>query len=240
MTLLIKAAHVRYQKSDVSHGESRQAEDSRRLPDPCGDAIPPSDAALRLMKQTVELDSLRARLTSLEQDSVEQIRQAQHESALAYEKGLADGIATERARVVEETVTREAALRDGVEAALGLFAEQLRALEMLSSDIALAALERVLGEPSEYATLVTRTARHHLAQLVAGSVVAVEVSDQDFPTDLDASKALAACVEPGTDIRSTPSLRPGACRIRLNLGTLDAGLDGQLARIRSVLNEASA
>ncbi|WP_250516340.1 hypothetical protein [Caballeronia sp. INDeC2] len=131
-------------------------------------------------------------------------------------------------------------MRTGIDTAVKQFSAQLQTLEGLCAAIALAALQRIIGDPSARTTLVRETVHHHLAQLTAASIVAVDVSSEDFAADTDASDLLGSIADTDIALNVLPTLKTGECRIDLSLGALDASLDVQLARVRTALLEATA
>ncbi|SAK75864.1 flagellar assembly protein H [Caballeronia pedi] len=240
MTTLIKAARVQYHAAqplldDPSDSRAIEPEDKA-----CSVSRSSSIEQLRAERDAVELEALRASLAQSQKANEEHEAQLQRRIASAYESGFAEGEAVERARTVAETNARDTALRSGIDAAVKQFGTQLQTLEELCAAIALAALQRVIGNPSTRATLVRETVRHHLAQLTAASILAVDVSRDDFTADTDASDLLGPTADKGIALNVSPTLKGGECRIDLSLGALDASLDVQLARIRTALLEATA
>ncbi|WP_353556373.1 hypothetical protein [Paraburkholderia terrae] len=157
---------------------------------------------------------------------------------LAYEKGLAEGRVAGEKHVAQDHAAQREALSSGIQSALNAFHAQLDSLESLAIDVTCAALERLLGDASQHAALVVQTARHHLNHVATGSAIGVEVSRADFPSDAQLESSFAAFAgQLRAGVVAHPQLPAGACFIRLTLGTLDASLDTQAARIRSALSE---
>ncbi|SAL10673.1 FliH/SctL family protein [Caballeronia telluris] len=245
MTTLIKARSVQYRRN--AHAAAK----------------PHGDLGMSLMEQTprdqtltsqtskqaisapdgrdAELLALKSQLVQLTSTHAEFEHAAAAEAAAAYENGLAEGLAKGRELAVQDHERRDASLRSGVDAAVAAFHASLSALEPLAIDIAVVALERMLGDADEHAELITRTAAHHVAQLAAGSVLALEFATTDFPSSDDLARAAGPLArDHAVRVGVNTQLKAGQCLIRLNLGTLDASLDGQLARIRTALLEASS
>ncbi|KAK47820.1 hypothetical protein BG58_41025 [Caballeronia jiangsuensis] len=240
MTTLIKAARVQYHAARPRLGDPFHSSANELGDEAHGMSCSTSKEQLRGDPHAVELEALRASLAKLQQASTEHEDELQRRVASAYESGFAEGETVERARTVAETNARDAALRSGIDTAVKQFSAQLQTLEELCAAIALAALQRIIGDPSQRTTLVRETVRHHLAQLAAASIVAVDVSSEDFAADTDASDLLRPTADNGIALNVSPTLKTGECRIDLTLGALDASLDEQLARIRTALLEATA
>jgi flagellar assembly protein FliH len=245
MAMLIKANNVQYAalpEAGEATGTRLTGNASSGAPDAAPHARHNVQARPTAHDATLaELNDLKEQFASLTRTCAELEHNAQTRETAAWEAGLAEGLIKGEARAQEDHGAREMALRTAMESAVGALRAKLDAVEAVSVDIALAALERILGQPDGYASLVAQTAKHHVAQLAAGSVLAIEVSRDDFPDD-DRLGQFAWPGEQGggSEVRvsARTRLRPGQCRIRLNLGALDAGLDSQLARIREALREA--
>jgi flagellar assembly protein FliH len=219
MSTLIKARSVRYLT-----GANESALVDRTAPE-----IPDARDA--------ELRTLKAQLSQSMQACAELEHAAASEAAAAFERGLSEGFAKGQTQTVQDHETRDASLRAGIETAVIAFQASLVAIESLAGEIALASLERLFGNATPHDSFVARTVAHHIAQLATGSVIALDVSKDDFPTD--EALAQAAATFP-VEARINAQLKAGQCLIRLNLGTLDASLDTQVGRIRAALREAGA
>lgn len=128
-----------------------------------------------------QAERLKHRIAELEQAAADQVRQCETLEQAAYQRGMDEGMQLGAATVKRDHEAQLATLREGVQAALEAFAEQLRAIEPLALEMTLIALEKILGDPAAYAELIGQTTRHHLAQVTANSTVGVRVSAADFP-----------------------------------------------------------
>jgi type III secretion protein L len=185
-----------------------------------------------------KVDTMAQRLSEIECAYAKLEHEVGTRERAAYEKGLTEGkIAGEQCAGQDYAAQREA-LRNGIQLALDGLRAQLDSLEGLAIDVTHAALDQLLGDASRHADLVVETARHHLNQVAAGSAISVEVSRADFPDDAQLEAAFASFAgQFRTGVTARAQLPAGACLIRLTLGTLDASLDTQTARMRSALSE---
>jgi len=240
MTQLLKASRV-------------QVGDGRRLLGTLPGAVPSSDFAAEpeanapsvalpgspdATAAQAQADALAARLAELEHAYSTLETTAIAEKEAAYRNGMGEGISIGEAQAKRDHATQLEALRQGVSDALQVFQARLAPLEALSLDIARAALDKIFGDPALHADLIARTARHHLAQIAADSVLNIEVSPEDFPDREPLHDAFAAHLgRPGVSVKTNAQLPRGACLIGLSLGKLDVSLPLQHTRIASTLNE---
>ena len=107
-------------------------------------------------------------------------------------------------------------------------------LEAFALDLAECALASLLGDPAQYAPLLSASIRHHAGRLVGDTVLAIHVCATDLPdaTLLAGSlpTALASRVKTSTD------LAPGTCRVELTSGSMDLGLAAQAARLAQTMD----
>lgn len=231
MSTLIKADHVRFAFGSTARVGASGRPDEREAA---------SVSAWENQTHTVTdttLETAALRLPAIEQTLTELPQEAEVRERTAYERGLKEGIRTGQEQLERDQETQLNILRGGIESALETFRVQLDSLETLAIEVTNAALGKLFGETSQHADLVAQTARHHLNAVAAGSAIAVEVSRHDFPSDtqLDAAFAqLAGKLRAG--VTASAQLPAGGCLIRLSLGTLDASLDAQSARIRAALS----
>jgi flagellar biosynthesis/type III secretory pathway protein FliH len=236
---LIKAERVRYEASLAMASQTPDAIDhlpvdgTRGTPglESTREADPRPDA------RNDELLALREALEQASAQHAQSASDAEARVAAAYESGLSEGLAQGHAGALRDFDHRDSAIRAGIASALDAFHASLHATEALATEIALAALERMIGETDTRARMVAQSAAHHMTQLASESAVVVEFSNEDFESDDDAARVFSGFSMLGNTVRivTTPRLKAGACLIRLKLGTLDASLDGQLARIRTAL-----
>lgn len=145
-------------------------------------------------------------------------------------QGLVEGrkSAEDRSEALIRTVTDSAA--EGV----AILRDRLAGLEDAVGGLAALALGRIVGQQADRQALVVDTVRRAMGELFAGSVLTVEVSRDDFS---DAA-TLQAVLPPECEVRLLDGLPSGGCRLRLRMGEVDLGLQGQAARLRAILDPA--
>jgi type III secretion protein L len=214
MSLVIKAVAARDLVRPL--GQTRSAS---HVPAP----EPPEkeDEALRR-----EIEALRAALVGA--------RTAAGEAeTLAREEGRREGAEARQ----DADAERFALLDAGIGAATSQFEARLLASEQLALALARAALAKLFDQWEDASELVTRTLARQLANLRRESVLAVRVSAADFP-DESARSALAARAATGSiSILADPDLQSGGCRLDLQVGHLDLGLETQWLQLSRLLGE---
>ncbi|MGU7783219.1 FliH/SctL family protein [Burkholderia sp. PU8-34] len=201
------------------------------LPDPSAGPDPTaSGVTARDATTAPERNALNARVAELEALLADSRAALDTRADEAFERGAE----TARRQFVRSETERAEIFQVCVADARRALTQKLDAMETLAIDLSLAALERVLGNPDDYASLVVATIRHRMALLAEGSVLAIRVSAADFP---DAS-ALEK-IETGSHVElvADPALQEGACLIDLQLGRIDASISRQHERIARLLNE---
>ncbi|MBB5407680.1 type III secretion protein L [Paraburkholderia sp. HC6.4b] len=235
MSLLLKAAQVTLGSGRKTLGRATlvavAAEPSEHVPVQVQHAF----------QTDAQIDELRRELAELAQTHAEQIRDFEERERAAYQRGIEEGIEKGVARVKLDHVQRIEALVAGIDAALAALRDRLQEVESLALDVAQAALRKTLGDTTACAALVVQTARHHLAQIAAGSAIGVRVSAKDFP-DADALRDAFATLTRDTalTVDADPQLAAGACLIDLTLGRLDVSLPRQLSHFNRTLDELRA
>lgn len=203
---------------------------SRSPPPPLtADARRIADLEARLTEAEGVIVSLREAAASLAIDVETARREGRAEGRIEGRKSADDG-AADRLRVLGEAAA----------AAERAFQDALEELQTSAGDLAALALGRIVGDVAARVDLVAGTVRVALTETFKESVVRVEVARADFP-DAEAVRSLdLARIAPSVDIRVAPDLTSGGCRIQLKLGEVDLGLDGQVARLRAVLETSAA
>jgi type III secretion protein L len=152
----------------------------------------------------------------------------------------AEALAEGRAAGLAEAETREdarlKALELGLAKARAEATARLEALEPLAALLAREGLDKILGDPGAYPDLVERIVRRQIAGLKERSVLAVEVSAQDFP-DREALERVGAGLAPSTVVESNDRLAGGECHLRLKLGGVDVGVRRQWDALGRLLGE---
>lgn len=188
-----------------------------------GDTIDERDLQVRTL--TDQLREVEATLHTVRE-------QNEADCAQAFERGREEG----RGEAEKGERERTGALKGAVADALATLEQKIDRERDLAIDIARAALDRIVTDPSLYHGLVAETASRHAAALQRGSIVALRVSPTDFP-DADALAALPQ-LGPHAKIEADPSLDAGACIFDLSLGSFDASLPRQLAAIEGIFEQS--
>lgn len=182
--------------------------------------------ALRIAELEKSLQDATARLSTLG-------KSAEHREQQAYERGHQEGQEAGQEQAQQRHDEQLQALILGVAKAREAFEQSLvETTRRLSIDLAQAALGRVLGDVSRHGELIAASVGHHLATLSHDSVLAIEVSSADFPSEEALRAAFAdAGAMPSQRIVAEAGRAPGSCVIRLKLGRLDLGLESQGHRL---------
>jgi flagellar biosynthesis/type III secretory pathway protein FliH len=188
-----------------------------------------------------ELEQLRAEVTALL--ALAEARDAEIERLKASTARLVQEAETEGrkaglAEAEKHEAERVQVLDKAVAQALERYSDALSGLESLGALLARAVLDRLFGEQGTRAAEVAAILRRQMAEIEARSLVRIEVSQADFP-DAAAAAALAEMLgRPGLEIAASDQLAAGDCRLKLVLGTLEAGLGEQWGALRRLLDGA--
>ncbi|WP_123646607.1 hypothetical protein [Lysobacter enzymogenes] len=199
---------------------------------------PASPAVAAPDPQALRIAELEQALAAAQAQSASQAKAAETREQQAFERGRAQGAQAGQAAAQQRYDERVQALTEAVTGAQQRFETQLAEVARdWSLQLAQAALARIVGDGSLRAELVARTLAHHLSALSQDSVLAVEVSGQDFPdADFPDQPALRAALSrhgalPPCRIDADPARAAGSCVVRLKLGRLDLGLASQRERL---------
>lgn len=240
MTMLIKASDGNAQAS-VHHFERHPHEQdgvSRELTfHPSSNTTPPEDVVPG-NPQTNEseehirhIESLALEIEKLQGKLRETALKAEAREEDAYRQGKAEGeaVALKHEQGCEQMLAKTLVeLQEEFARGFGQF-------EVLSLQIAQTALSQIFGDKSHYHGMVEQILRHQVTRLKGELVLAIRVSRPDFPDAASLEALTAAC--PDIDLRSDPTLEPGACVIEFRLGRMEAGVAGQWQRLTKVLEE---
>ncbi|WP_196489858.1 hypothetical protein [Burkholderia cepacia] len=235
MSSIIKAAQIALSVDRVSLGVQSAATK------PCSSPVELAPVARVLDDGNTgdafapERDRLLARIAALEAAASGHEAELAQSSRTAFERGIEDGIR----QAAHADTERLALLKSGIDTARDMFIARLASLERLAAEVALVALERVLGDPTHHADLVIDTVRHRLTSIAQESLVGIRVSADDFsdPARLDTARRTLDTA-PSVSLVADPQLPAGACVIDLTLGKLDVGIPRQLASIAATIREA--
>lgn len=195
-------------------------------------------AAVEAAPSAADLQTLRiAELEKSLQDTAARLsalgKSAEHREKQAYERGHKEGQEAGQKQAQNRHDEQLKALTLGVAKARDAFEQGLvETSRRLSIDLAQAALGRVLGDSALHGELIAASVGHHLAALSHDSVLAIEVSSADFPSEEALREAFAeAGAMPSQRVVAEAGRPAGSCVIRLKLGRLDLGLDSQGRRL---------
>lgn len=191
----------------------------------------PSAQERRIAELEHRLELAEADLAARDQEIARLSRAADAAQAEGRAQGLVEGrkSADDRSEALHKTLAAAA------EASVAAFRDRLAGLEDAVGGLAAIALDRIVAHRSERQALVADTVRRAIAESFAGSVIAVEVSAEDF-ADIAPLRAMAP---PDCEMRLLKDLPSGGCRLRLRMGEVDLGLQGQVARLSAILDPIS-
>ena len=192
---------------------------------------PPTAETLRIAELEGQVSEMRREADALRQEA------AALESAIveARSEALAQGRSDGRKEAEDRTDELLANLKEALGNAAEDFRQAVERLERLSGDLAGLALGRIVGDAGARPGLVADTLRLATTDLFRDSVVVAEVSRADFPDALTLEALRLPQTTPAVEVRINDEMASGACRLRLKLGEADLGLDGQVARLRILL-----
>lgn len=178
-----------------------------------------------------------ARIASLETALAAEKKKAvvlREEVATASAKGEAEGHRRGLAEAESKEAERITRLGKGMDEANAVMRQELAASEDLAYAVAAACLEKLFGQESSRADLVTDLIRHQMARLGRHAVVAMTISVHDFSEEaLETLRAMTGLA----DVQRSPNLPPGGCILKPRLGEMDIGLDTQWSAIRDFLEQ---
>jgi flagellar biosynthesis/type III secretory pathway protein FliH len=130
-----------------------------------------------------------------------------------------------------------ALLAQGINAAQNDLSVMLENAENISVLVAQAVLEKLFGEPNNYREYVIDLIRHQFRRVDQNSIIAIEVARSDFPDTNEVADLARSLVVPEQQIRVSDQLNAGDCIMRMQIGTLDVGLNQQWGSIQALLGE---
>lgn len=194
----------------------------------------PSAEARRVADLQHQASEAGERIAALE----DQVDRLSREALTARREGHAEGLIDGRKAADDQSARLLAVLTDASATASGDFRLSLNALEAAAGTLASLALARVVNDAGSRQSLVVDTVHRAVAELFEGSVVTIEVSPADFPDPASLETIRLPQGSPPIAVRAVRGMASGDCRVRLRLGGIDLGLDGQLARLRAVLESS--
>jgi len=196
------------------------------------------DPALQeLQQQVADLQRQLSRISASAAEQARQLDAAERRIETARASGLAEGFTDGLRRAEADFTARSEALAECVSSALSTYETGIQRLAELSSTIALAAIEQVLGSEHGRGEAVARIVARQLQLLTSSAPAEVRVSASDFADTAALHDALASVNVDPARVCTDPALASGQVTIRLQLGQVDAGIDQQLAALRRLLTD---
>ena len=194
-------------------------------------------AVQALEHQVAELQHQLSRISAGAAEQARQLEEAERQIKLTRESSLAEGFTDGLRQAEADFTVRSEALAEAIASALSSHDSAMKGLEKLSSMIALAALDRVLGPAHGRDDAVARIVARQVDLLASSAPVEVRVSGEDFAGSAALHDALVRVGVDPVRVRTDPALTSGQVTIRLRLGEVDAGIDQQLTSLRRLLLE---
>jgi flagellar assembly protein FliH len=186
---------------------------------PTAPVIVPDPAQVAMDALRVRVEALSDQLAAKDRELADLRKAMVQTRQESLGEGRAIGLAEAESREAERLGALEKSLAEGVAQLAG----SLEALEPLALLVARESLDKILGDPDAYAELISGLVRRQLAGMKDQSVLAVEVSAEDFP-DADALASLVTdLARPAVTVAVGEDLASGCCRLRLKLGGVEVG-----------------
>jgi flagellar biosynthesis/type III secretory pathway protein FliH len=182
----------------------------------------------------IEAQQLRDRVLELERTHD---ARAQAACDAARAEGFAQGLAEGRAAARDDIATQ-------INALAARAARQHEALREQMAALALQVARKLIGSfatPEQLVALACTAARDVMPSHGLTLVVHPDATDAVRTHLAGLTQAADAPADlPSFDVRSDDGCEPGTCRIETELGTIDASLDAQLARLANAWSTPSA
>ena len=190
----------------------------------------PSLAAIREHNETLQRSLAKA-------EEALRLSAARHEQTLrdAREKSREEGYAEGQRQALDAWKIATDKLDAGIRQAREDFAAKLESLDALAVDIAAAAFEAVLSDPTYHAETLAAVVSAQFDRLSHENIIAIIVSPAGLPKPKDWLSSLQAGAPAGTEVRFDATLAAGSCEIQLATGSIDAGIATQLGNVRQAL-----
>jgi len=185
--------------------------------------------------QALELAQLRdelARCVDAVQARDEELAKLSETQEQALAEAFDQGKAAGRDEAHDRQAERLALLSDAIQGARLELRQQFAAMERTAVSVACECLEKILGPNADRAHLMADLVRRQIAQVGRDTIVEISVAQDDFPSD----QAVAEVDRNISIVRA--ELASGSCRIKLEMGEIDAGLPHQWAMLRNVLAQS--
>jgi len=182
--------------------------------------------------QALELAQLRdelARCADAVQARDEELTKISETQEQALAEAFDQGKAAGRDEAHDRQAERLALLSQAIDEARLELRQQFTAMERTAVSVACECLEKILGPNADRAHLMADLIRRQIAQVGRDTIVEISVAQDDFPSD----EAVAEVDRNISIVRA--ELASGSCRIKLEMGEIDAGLPHQWAMLRNIL-----
>jgi hypothetical protein len=195
----------------------------------------PAQAPSAIDPRDAELAALRAQLAARDAEIAafpEQLSAAAADAEAAGREQMAAQIAEDRTAALDM-------LRAAIGAAGAKLDAALADLPALAIMVAREVLEAMFDDADQRLWILAALIRRHVAEIGEEMVVAIEVSDADFPERGEIEQlAASAGVDAGL-IAARGDIAAGGCRMQLRLGFHDIGIDRQWGAFRALLDGQS-
>lgn len=167
---------------------------------------------------------------------------AAHEGALAkaYSKGEEAGRLAMESEIEDDRAAALELLANGVEAAKMALDQALGNYESIALVVAQTALDKIFGDTESRKAMAAELIRHQFRQIGHDSFVSLVVSRADFPNTYEVAELATSLSVAPDRVRVSDDLAAGSCHMRMQLGTLEIGLDRQWGSVRALLADMIA
>ena len=205
--------------------------------------IPSHTPAIAVVKQDEERERLQRRLMALEVELKERdaaIAALRTDVERALVEGRVEGRAAGRAEAEDRQVARLALLQGAIGRCQSELSNSLGSLERLSFLVAQECLDKILGDRDASASLVRRIIEQQIGKVDREMLVGIEVSQEDFPeTAILEEVVRKAGGARSITVTATTEIPSGGCRMRLQLGNVEVGVNQQWGVLSELLAELS-
>lgn len=202
--------------------------------------IPSHAPAIAVVKQDEERERLQRRLMALEAELKERdaaITALRADVECALVEGKAEGMAVGRAEVEDRQAARLTLLLGSIEQCQAELSNRLESLERLSFLVTQECLDKILGDRDTSAGLVRQIIEHQIGKVDRAMLMSIEVSQEDFPDTTILEEVVRKAGARSITVSATTEIPSGGCRMRLQLGNVEVGIDQQWGVLRELLAE---
>ena len=189
-----------------------------------------------------ERERLRARISHLESELVQRdmkLAELRNEIPTTFENGRKEGEAAGLKAAQDRQAERLDLLESSLRMAQAQLTQSVAGLARLAPLLAAECLDLILGDRKYRAAMVRKALSTRLKWIEEASVLAIELSSQDFP-DPEKLESLNKEIAPKhARLEAKEDLDSGGCRIVLRLGQMEVGLDQQWSVLRGELEAMS-